>query len=83
MLGRGVTRDTEDRQGGRILPGILADPNTHEPILDANGGKIPNTIQLTENNLWKNWSDCITINHHLVPISLSSIHSFFLRFSNF
>ena len=52
MLGRGVTRDTEDRLGGRILPGVLADPDTHEPILDANGNKIQNTIQLSENNLW-------------------------------
>jgi TonB-linked SusC/RagA family outer membrane protein len=52
MLGRGVTKDTEDRLGTRILPGILADPNTHEPILDANGNKIPNTIQLSENDLW-------------------------------
>lgn len=52
MLGRGVTRDTEDRLGGRILPGILANPDTHEPLLDASGNKIPNSIQLTENNLW-------------------------------
>ena len=52
MLGRGVTRDTEDRLGTRILYGILADPNTHQPILDASGKKIPNTIQLSENDLW-------------------------------
>ncbi|MFV0467821.1 MAG: SusC/RagA family TonB-linked outer membrane protein, partial [Dysgonomonas sp.] len=52
MLGRGVTRDTENRLGGRILPGVLANPDTHEPLLDGNGNKIQNTIQLTENNLW-------------------------------
>ena len=52
QLGRGVTKDTEDRLGGRILPGIFADPNTKKPILDANGGKIQNTIQLTENDLY-------------------------------
>lgn len=52
MLGRGVTKDTEDRLGTRILPGVYADPNTHEPILDANGNRIPNTIQLSENDLW-------------------------------
>jgi TonB-linked SusC/RagA family outer membrane protein len=52
MLGRGVTKDTEDRLGTRILPGIYADPNTHKPILDAAGNKIPNTIQLSENDLW-------------------------------
>lgn len=52
MLGRGVTKDTEDRLGSRILPGVLGDPNTLEPILDANGKKIQNTIQLSENDLW-------------------------------
>jgi hypothetical protein len=52
MLGRGVTKDTEDRLGTRILPGILADPDTHQPILDASGNKIQNTIQLSENDLW-------------------------------
>ena len=52
MLGRGVTKDTEDRLGTRILPGVLGNPNTLEPLLDANGKKIQNTIQLTENDLW-------------------------------
>ena len=52
MLGRGVTKDTEDRLGTRILPGVLGDPNTLQPILDTNGNKIQNTIQLSENDLW-------------------------------
>ena len=52
MLGRGVTKDTEDRLGTRILPGVLGNPNTLEPLLDGNGKKIQNTIQLTENDLW-------------------------------
>ncbi len=52
LLGRGLTKDTEDRLGTRILPGILADPNTLEPLLDDNGNKIPNTIQMQENDLW-------------------------------
>lgn len=52
MLGRGVTKDTEDRLGSRILPGVLGDPNTQKPLLDANGNKIQNTIQLSENDLW-------------------------------
>ncbi|MDR2814782.1 MAG: SusC/RagA family TonB-linked outer membrane protein [Prevotellaceae bacterium] len=52
MLGRGVTKDTEDRLGTRILSGVLADPNTREPLLDASGNKIPNTVQLAENDLW-------------------------------
>lgn len=28
LLGRGVTKDTEDRLGTRILPGVLGDPTT-------------------------------------------------------
>ena len=52
MLGRGVTKDTEDRLGTRILPGILADADTHVPLTDASGNKIPNIIQLQENTLW-------------------------------
>ncbi|MBN1184061.1 MAG: SusC/RagA family TonB-linked outer membrane protein [Bacteroidales bacterium] len=52
LLGRGVTQDTEDRLGGRILPGVYADPDTKELILDGDGNKIHNTIQLTENDLW-------------------------------
>ena len=52
MLGRGVTKDTEDRLGTRILYGVYADPNTLTPILDANGNRIPNTVQLSENDLW-------------------------------
>ena len=52
MMGRGVTKDTEDRLGTRILYGILADPDSHEPILDGSGNKIYNTIQLAENDLW-------------------------------
>lgn len=52
MLGRGVTKDTEDRLGTRILPGVYADPDTHEVILDGSGSRIPNTTQLSENDLW-------------------------------
>ena len=52
LLGRGVTKDTEDRLGTRILPGVLANPDTHTPLLDGSGNKIPNTIQLQENDLW-------------------------------
>jgi TonB-linked SusC/RagA family outer membrane protein len=52
MLGRGVTKFNEDRLGSRILPGVLANPNTQVPYLDENGRKIPNTTQITENDLW-------------------------------
>ncbi|WKN41755.1 SusC/RagA family TonB-linked outer membrane protein [Tunicatimonas pelagia] len=52
LLGRGVTRDTEDRDASRVIPGFLGDPNTGQPILDENGNKIPNTIQVSTNDLY-------------------------------
>ena len=52
LLGRGVTKDTEDRLGARILPGVYGDKDTLEPILDSNGNTIPNTTTLSESDLW-------------------------------
>lgn len=52
LLGRGVTKDTEDRLGTRIIPGVYGDPDTLKPYLDANGNYIPNTTTLTESDLW-------------------------------
>ncbi|MEQ9439820.1 MAG: SusC/RagA family TonB-linked outer membrane protein [Cyclobacteriaceae bacterium] len=52
LLGRGVTKDTEDRDASRIVPGFLGDPNTGLPILDEDGNKIPNTIQVSTNDLY-------------------------------
>ena len=45
MLERGVTRDTENREGSFIIPGVIGDPETGLPLLDPNGNTIPNTIQ--------------------------------------
>ncbi|AXT62684.1 SusC/RagA family TonB-linked outer membrane protein [Aquimarina sp. AD10] len=45
LLERGVTRDTENREGSFVIPGVLGDPGTGLPLLDANGRTIPNTIQ--------------------------------------
>lgn len=52
LLGRGVTKDTEDRLGGRIIPGVYADPDTLVPYTDAEGNYIPNTTQIAESDLW-------------------------------
>ncbi|AUP80616.1 SusC/RagA family TonB-linked outer membrane protein [Flavivirga eckloniae] len=49
LLRRGVTRDTENREGSFIIPGVLGDPSTGLPFLDANGQTIPNTIQANAN----------------------------------
>ncbi|HUQ67671.1 MAG TPA: TonB-dependent receptor, partial [Flavitalea sp.] len=51
LLGRGVTKDTRDREAAYIIPGVYGDPATGQPILD--GGKtIPNTTRITANDLW-------------------------------
>ncbi len=51
LLGRGVTRDTEDRERTFIIPGFYGD-NQGNPILDANGNQIPNTTQIDTNELY-------------------------------
>ncbi len=52
LLGRGVTKDTEDREIPKIVPGVLGNPNTLQPLLGGDGQPIRNTIQVMENNLW-------------------------------
>ncbi|WP_017495029.1 SusC/RagA family TonB-linked outer membrane protein [Flavobacterium sp. WG21] len=51
LLGRGVTRDTEDREKTFIIPGYYGN-NDGTPILDANGNQIPNSTQLSMNELY-------------------------------
>ena len=52
LLGRGVTKDTEDHYGSRIIPGYWADPNTLEPYMDAEGNYFHNTTAVGEDDLW-------------------------------
>lgn len=52
QLGRGVTKDTEDREMNWVIPGVIGDVNTHQPILTAEGNKIPNNIQVEVNDLY-------------------------------
>ncbi|RZK04907.1 MAG: TonB-dependent receptor, partial [Flavobacterium sp.] len=51
LLGRGVTKDTENREGTFVIPGFYGDSNG-QPILDGNGNQIPNTVQLSMNELY-------------------------------
>ena len=51
LLGRGVTKDTEDRERTFIIPGFYGD-NNGNPILDGNGNQIPNTTQIDMNELY-------------------------------
>ncbi|WP_460217857.1 SusC/RagA family TonB-linked outer membrane protein [Psychroserpens sp. MEBiC05023] len=46
LLERGVTRDTENREGSFVIPGFLGDDETGEILLDPSGNPIPNTFQL-------------------------------------
>ncbi|WP_366184921.1 SusC/RagA family TonB-linked outer membrane protein [Flavobacterium ovatum] len=51
LLGRGVTRDTENREGTFIIPGFYSD-NQGNLILDSSENKIPNTTQISMNELY-------------------------------
>jgi len=52
LLRRGVTEDTIDREGSFIIPGVLADPNTGDLLLDSDGNSIPNIQQIGANDLY-------------------------------
>ena len=49
---RGVTVDTEDREGSFILPGVLGDIGTGLPLRDESGNTIPNNYQMTLNDIF-------------------------------
>jgi hypothetical protein len=51
-LGRGVTRDTEDRERVVIVNGVQANPTTREPIRDSNGNFIPNNTAISVNDYY-------------------------------
>jgi TonB-linked SusC/RagA family outer membrane protein len=52
MRSRGVAPETAiDREAGRIIKGVIADPDDpSKALLDADGNKIQNNIQITTNN---------------------------------
>ncbi len=53
QLGRGTTKDTENRDHPFVVPGVLGNPNTYKPVLAADGtSTIPNTIQVMANDLY-------------------------------
>ena len=47
LLLRGQLKASEDREGMRVIPGILGDPATYKPLLDEAGKEIRNTIPMT------------------------------------
>jgi len=51
LLGRGVTKDTEDREKTFIIPGYYGDTSGNL-YLDSSGNPIPNTTQISMNELY-------------------------------
>ena len=53
LRGFGITEETTDRDRTYILPGVLADPNNPAaPLLDGDGNKVPNDVQITPQSYW-------------------------------
>lgn len=52
LLGRGVTKDTRDRETSWIIPGVYGDPNDPGQALLENGKKVPNHTVITANDLY-------------------------------
>jgi len=50
-LGRGVTKDTRDRETSWVIPGVYGDPSTKQPIL-LGGKTVPNQTRITTNDLY-------------------------------
>ena len=44
---RGQLKNSEDREGVRVIPGVYGDPATYKPILDENGKQQQNTIPMS------------------------------------
>jgi TonB-linked SusC/RagA family outer membrane protein len=52
LIGRGVTKDTEDREVNSVIPGVYGNATTLQPLRDQEGNKIVNTTMVEENGLW-------------------------------
>lgn len=51
-LGRGVTKDTEDRNRLVIINGVQGDPITRQPLRNADGSTIPNNTAISLNDYY-------------------------------
>lgn len=52
MLGRGVLKDTEDRERSWIIPGVYGDPDELVPLLDDKGQPVQNITKISTNDLF-------------------------------
>jgi TonB-linked SusC/RagA family outer membrane protein len=56
IIERGVSRDTENREGSFVIPGVYGNPETGTAFLDNDNNPTPNTIQLNANRtIWSNY----------------------------
>ncbi|WP_310393256.1 SusC/RagA family TonB-linked outer membrane protein [Hymenobacter sp.] len=51
-LGRGVTKDTEDRNRLVVINGVQGDPATRQALTNADGGTIPNNTAISLNDYY-------------------------------
>ena len=47
LILRGQLKASEDREGMRVIPGVLGDPQTYKPLLGDDGQPIKNTIAMS------------------------------------
>ncbi|MCL1933403.1 MAG: SusC/RagA family TonB-linked outer membrane protein [Candidatus Azobacteroides sp.] len=83
LLGRGVTKDTEDREHAWVIPGYYGDPNTGLPLLDSQGKQIPNTSAVDTQDLYfgnsfaingtREWSMYDATVYHLREVSIGYV----------
>jgi TonB-linked SusC/RagA family outer membrane protein len=52
LLGRGVTKDTRDRETSWVIPGVYGDPNDPGQPLLVGGKTVPNHTVITTNDLY-------------------------------
>lgn len=52
MLGRGILKETENREMNVVIPGVYGDATTLEPVRTPEGDKIPNQTMIEQNSLW-------------------------------
>ena len=51
-LGRGVTKDTEDRERLMVIKGVQGDANTRQPLRNTDGTTIPNNTAISVNDYY-------------------------------
>lgn len=70
LISKGVTKDTENREGSYVIDGVFGDPETGLPILNEDRQTIPNSVQITAHELYiKNYFEPDTNNLYDTTVS--------------